>query len=369
MVVLGCTGSIGVNTLKIAKDENLEIEALSCFGNIELLNQQISEFNPKFVCVGNKQIKNLVRGIDSKNIFIGQDGILDMLSYIKSNLVVNSIVGFAGLAPTLHAQKLGKKIALANKESLVVGGKFIDCKKISAIDSEHFGLWFLSKNNTEISKLIITASGGAFYSLPKESLNNVTAQMALKHPNWNMGAKITIDSATMANKLFEIIEAYWLSGIKNIDAFIERTSIVHALIEFIDGSTTAHLCVPDMKLAIAHAIFSMNNKIVDHEILKHISLDKLLDIKFEKIDLDKYPIFSLKDMLLENGDLGVVINAANEICVKYFLDCKCGFLDISRVVIDLAYEFKDIKIKNESDLFEIDREIRQISERKINAKV
>lgn len=365
MVVLGSTGSIGTNTLDIATKHNIKVEALACAKNINALNKQISKFNPSFVCVGDKDLVSKVKGISKDRIFVGDRGITEMLSECKSELVVNSLVGFAGLAPSLHTQKLGKKLALANKESLVVGGKFIDTSNIEAIDSEHFGLKFLLAGDISVSKLVITASGGAFYKKSINDLECVTPQMALKHPNWAMGAKITIDSATMANKLFEVIEAFWLYGINDIDAIIEPTSIVHALVEFTDGSTTAHLSRPDMRLAIAYAVlgkFGTPN-------IKPLSLTELREIKFSAIDTAKYPIFSLKDQLLDNPDIGVVINAANEVCVHEFLNSKCGFLDISRVVLSAANKFKDIKVVSSSELFEIDTNIREFALKELYAKI
>ncbi|BCX79409.1 1-deoxy-D-xylulose-5-phosphate reductoisomerase [Campylobacter sp. 19-13652] len=365
MVVLGSTGSIGTNALKIASEHNLEIEALACGKNIELLNSQIAKFNPRFVCIGDENALCGVKGISKDRIFIGQDGIKDMLNECKSDLVLNSLVGFAGLAPSLHTQKLGKKLALANKESLVVGGKFIDTSRIEAIDSEHFGLKFLLRANVDVSRLIITASGGAFYTKSIDELAHATPQMALKHPNWSMGAKITIDSASMANKLFEIIEAFWLFGIKDIDAIIEPSSIVHALVEFTDGSTTAHLSCPDMRLAIASAVLEKFGT----PSVKPLDLTALLGIKFMPIDTAKYPIFSLKDQLLDTPDIGVVINAANEVCVYEFLKGGCGFLDISRVVLSAADKFKDTKISAPSEIFEIDKIVREFALKELYAKI
>ena len=216
MVILGSTGSIGKNTLALCEKFNVEVEALSCAKNVALLNEQILKFKPKFVCVGDEKLAKNVKNIEAKNIFFGEAGLLEMLEISSSKKVINALVGFAGLAPSLKTQTLGKKLALANKESLVVGGKFLKTREILPIDSEHFGLKFLLENKTTPSKLIITSSGGAFYKKPIKFLKDATPSDALKHPNWDMGAKITIDSATMTNKLFEVMEAYWLYGIKDI---------------------------------------------------------------------------------------------------------------------------------------------------------
>ena len=352
MVVLGSTGSIGTNTLNLARKFGLGVEALSCASNYELLNEQIAEFKPKFVCIAEPKFAKFVK---HKRVFAGAQGICDMLKECESERVVNSLVGFAGLAPSLTAQKLGKKLALANKESLVAGGKFLDRGAIDPIDSEHFGLKFLLANKTPVARLVITASGGAFYKTPLKALKDARAADALKHPNWSMGAKITIDSATMANKLFEALEAFWLYGVRDIEALIERTSTVHALVEFADGSTTAHLSKTDMILAIAHAILGEDGAL-------NLSA---ADTKNGQIvpNSKKYPIFSLKDQALQNPDLGVAINAANEVAVYKFLRGECGFLDISRTVLAAAKRFENGKIESESKIFEVDAEVRAWAER------
>lgn len=364
--MLGSTGSIGTNTLNLARKFGLGVEAMSCASNYELLNEQIAEFKPKFVCIAEPKFAKLVK---HKRVFAGAQGICDMIKECESERVVNSLVGFAGLAPSLAAQKLGKKLALANKESLVAGGKFLDRGAIDPIDSEHFGLKFLLANKTSVARLVITASGGAFYKTPLKSLKDARAADALKHPNWSMGAKITIDSATMANKLFEVLEAFWLYGVRDIEALIERTSTVHALVEFADGSTTAHLSKTDMILAIAHAILgedgALNLSAADVQIVPNLDLKTLKNIKFGEINLKKYPIFSLKDQALQNPDLGVAINAANEVAVYKFLRGECGFLDISRTVLAAAKRFENEKIESESKIFEIDSEVRAWAEKSL----
>ncbi|NLY03294.1 MAG: 1-deoxy-D-xylulose-5-phosphate reductoisomerase [Campylobacter sp.] len=355
MVILGSTGSIGTNSLKVAKNFDIGVEALSCNTNISLLNEQISKFKPKYACVADESLRGEVRGVSK--VFAGKSGLIEMLEVCKSKTVINSLVGFAGLAPSIHIQKLNKTLALANKESLVVAGKFLDTTKISPIDSEHFGLKFLLKNSPSIKSLVITASGGAFRDKDISELKNATPADALKHPNWNMGAKITIDSATMANKLFEVMEAFWLFGVKNIDAVIEQSSSIHALINFTDGSTTAHLSKTDMKLAIAHALIPN----LDMPILEHFDLLKLPDIKFKEINLDKYPIFALKDEVVKNPDFGVIINAANEIFVSKFLNKKCKFTDIKPMIYESLAKFNSIKPKSLSEIYAIDKDVRNFA--------
>lgn len=351
MILLGSTGSIGVNTLEIAKKFALNVEVLVAGRNIDLLNSQIKEHNPKKVIIASKDD---IKKVNHKNVFFGEEAILEAIENSTSKTVVNALVGFLGLKPTLKAIECGKKIALANKESLVVAGKFIDQKNLSAIDSEHFGLWYLLQDK-KIDSMTITASGGSFRDYPLESLKNVSIKEALNHPNWKMGNKITIDSATMTNKMFELIEAAWLFGTKKLDAVIEPKSLVHALINFKDGSTTAHIANASMQLPISYAILGR----VDCEILKPIDLLEISSLEFKKIEDSRYPIWSLKDEILNNLDLGVVLNAANEVAVSKFLSGKIGFLDISKISLEAINRFNSLKASNIEDIFEIDKEVRR----------
>ena len=351
MILLGSTGSIGVNTLEIAKKFALNVEVLVAGRNIDLLNSQIKEHNPKKVIIASKDD---IKKVNHKNVFFGEEAILEAIENSSSKTVVNALVGFLGLKPTLKAIECGKKIALANKESLVVAGKFIDQKNLSAIDSEHFGLWYLLQDK-KIDSMTITASGGSFRDYPLEYLKNVSIKEALNHPNWKMGNKITIDSATMTNKMFELIEAAWLFGTKKLDAVIEPKSLVHALINFKDGSTTAHIANASMQLPISYAILGR----VDCEILKPIDLLEISSLEFKKIEDSRYPIWSLKDEILNNLDLGVVLNAANEVAVSKFLSGKIGFLDISKISLEAINRFNSLKASNIEDIFEIDKEVRR----------
>lgn len=351
IVILGSTGSIGVNTLQIASRFNIQIEALAAGDNISLLNEQISIYKPKYVGIKDGAKKHLV---NHANIFCGEEEILEMLSLCESKTVVNALVGYAGLMPTLHSIKLGKKVALANKESLVVAGHLIDISKITPIDSEHFGLWYLAQEK-KFSKLYITASGGAFRDWDIEKIKNATFKDALNHPNWSMGDKITIDSATMTNKLFELLEAKWLFNTTNIDAVLEKKSIIHALVEFVDGSTTAHLANIDMKLPIAFAILGK----VNDEILKPVDLIGIGAIEFLPIETARYPIWQIKDEILEKPYLGVVINAANEEAIKKYKASKCSFIGMSEIVLDAYKKFENINQGNIEDIIKINKEVRQ----------
>jgi 1-deoxy-D-xylulose-5-phosphate reductoisomerase len=348
MVVLGSTGSIGKNTLKIAKKFNIEIEALVAGNNAKELNKQIKKFKPKYVVVKDKET---AKKINFKDIKYGKEAILEVIEKSKSDLIVNALVGESGLEPTLFAQKLNKKIALANKESLVIAGKFIDISKITPIDSEHFSLWYLLKDKS-FKKLYITASGGALRDWKIKDLKKATIKDVLKHPNWKMGVKITIDSATMVNKLFELVEARWLFNTSKIKAIIEPTSTIHALVEHIDGSISAHLSKTDMKLPIAYAIL---NK-VDTQILKPLNLYKL-NISFKKISKKRYPIWEIKKEVLKNPQSAAIVNFANEFLIEKFLQKKIGFVDISKRILKCYEKFKDTNISSIEDIKLLKKEV------------
>ena len=350
IVLLGSTGSIGVNTLIIAKRYNIAIEALVAGSNIDLLNKQIQEHNPKVVAIANESDKHKVNHSDVR---CGSEAILTLIEESQSQTIANALVGYAGLAPTLKATSLGKRVALANKESLVVAGEFIDMSLITPIDSEHFGLWYLM-NERPLSKLYITASGGAFRDWELDKMKDATFSDALKHPNWSMGNKITIDSATMTNKLFELLEAKWLFNTSNIDAVIEKKSIIHALVEFTDGSTTAHFAGVDMKLPIA---FALKGEVTD-PILPPTDLLSIGALEFLPIEAERYPIWNIKEHILQNPHLGVVVNAANEVAIEKFQNEKCSFFGMGDMVLDAYRKFEDVKASNIDEIVEIDKEVR-----------
>ena len=354
MILLGSTGSIGVNTLEIAKKFALNVEVLVAGRNIDLLNSQIKEHNPKKVIIASKDD---IKKVNHKNVFFGEEAILEAIENSSSKTVVNALVGFLGLKPTLKAIECGKKIALANKESLVVAGKFIDQTKLKPIDSEHFGLWYLLQDK-KIDSMVVTASGGSFRDYPLDKLQNVSIKEALSHPNWSMGNKITIDSATMTNKMFELIEAAWLFNTTKLDAIIETKSLIHALINFKDGSTTAHIANASMQLPISYAILGS----CDEQILKPVNLVDVANLEFRKIEKSRYPIWEIKDEILSNLDLGVVLNAANEVAVSKFLNSQIGFLDISKITMNAVNKFNNVKPTSIEEIFEIDKEVRSYCE-------
>ncbi|PAF49878.1 1-deoxy-D-xylulose-5-phosphate reductoisomerase [Helicobacter sp. 12S02232-10] len=356
MILLGSTGTIGVNALKVAQKFEIAIEGISAGRNIDLFNDQIKLYSPKKVAIMDSQDLPKLNSRGAK-VYVGEEGISQMIEESESSLVLNALVGFAGLKPTFCSLKYGKKLALANKESLVSAGWLIDTSKIVPIDSEHFGLWYL-QNNKPFKKLVITASGGAFRDTPYQDIPSKNAQEALNHPNWKMGKKITIDSASMVNKLFEVLEAKWLFKTDAIEGYIERTSNIHALIEFVDGSTTAHFAIPDMKLPIAYALDLHKASTIN--IIPNIELEKLQNIKFEPIDTKKFPLWNLKDTLVKNPRLGVILNASNEVAVKKFLESKIPFGGI-RILIEKSLKKFDsdlLYLKTQEDILMLDKEVR-----------
>ncbi|WP_297442704.1 1-deoxy-D-xylulose-5-phosphate reductoisomerase [Sulfurimonas sp.] len=356
MILLGSTGSIGVNALIVAKRFGMNVEVLVCGHNIKLLNEQIKEHNPAVVVVANAED---VAKVNHNRVYHGEEAILKVIEDTSSKFIVNALVGFLGLRPTLKAIECGKKVALANKESLVACGSFIDTSKIQPIDSEHFGLWYLLQDRP-VSKMIITASGGAFRDWDLKKLKHASLEDTQKHPNWSMGQKITIDSATMVNKMFELLEARWLFGEGEYDAIIETQSLIHAMINFKDGSTTAHFANASMQLPIAYAL----NEKMDENILPHVDLLKVGSLEFREIECERYPIWQIREELLANPARGVVVNAANEAAIEMFISKKIGFMDISKTIITAFDKFVDLP-SHVDDVFSIDEEVRAFAKQNV----
>lgn len=351
MILLGSTGSIGVNALNIAEQFNLSVDTLVAGRNITLLNEQIKRHNPKRVVVMDEAD---CISVHHQNVQSGEAAILEAIEQSSSQHVVNALVGFAGFRPTLKALECGKKLALANKESLVVGGAFVDTSAIIPIDSEHFGLWYLNQTPRPVSRMVITASGGAFRDWPLERLSSATLSDALKHPNWSMGQKITIDSASMVNKLFELLEARWLFGEGEYDALIETKSLIHALIDYKDGSTTAHFAHADMRLPIAYALMGK----VDIPIVDRIDLTRVGALEFREIEKERYPIWQIKEDLLSHPARGVIVNAANEAAIERFVAGDIRFIDISTMILRAYEHFSGIPESIDA-IFALDDEVRR----------
>ncbi len=348
IAVLGSTGSIGKNTLEVVRNLNrnlypVSVKYISANSNVELLASQIEEFKPKAAVIFNeesfKELKS--RSLNHKcEILCGQEGINEIASRDDFELVVNALVGFSGLIPTIEAIKNGKDIALANKESLVVAGELIyqmlanSSSHLLPIDSEHSAILQCLQGEPmkEVTGLILTASGGPFRECSKKSLANVTVQQALNHPNWVMGNKITIDSATLMNKGFEIIEAKWLFNIEaeNIEILIHPQSIIHSMVEFSDGSVKAQLGVPDMKVPIQYAL-TYPTRVASN--FPRIDFKSLKNLTFDEPDLDKFQCLKLAyDVIKQGGSYPVVLNGANEAAVDLFLKEKIRFSDIPDLI-------------------------------------
>ena len=345
--ILGSTGSIGTQTLDIVRINNdVEVVALSAHKNIDLLEKQIREFKPKVVAIWEeadaKILSDKVKDLDVKVSF-GMDGLIEVASVCDADIVVTAVVGMIGIEPTIAAIKAKKDIALANKETLVCAGHIImplakDMGiNIYPVDSEHSAIFQCLDKNNLIKKILLTASGGPFRGFSKEELENVTLEDALKHPNWSMGKKITIDSATMINKGLEIIEASHLFDvdIDDIEVVIQKESIIHSMVEFKDNGILAQLGTPDMKLPISYALFYPERRYISEE---RVDFSKLATLNFSKPALD---VFEGLKMAISAGKKGgsapTVLNAANEWAVDKFLNKKIGFTDIPRL-IGLAIE-------------------------------
>lgn len=344
LAILGSTGSIGTQALEVADNAcDINIVALSANNSVELFAEQICKYKPDIACLMNEsrldELRSLIGDIDVRLVG-GMDGLIEIAEYEKSDMLLTSVVGNVGLLPTVAAIKKGKKILLANKETLVTAGELIMPLAreynvdILPVDSEHSAIFQCLQGNSysKIKKILLTASGGPFYGKTADELKNITKADALKHPNWSMGAKITIDSATLMNKGLEIIEAKWLFGVDvdDIEVLVHRQSIVHSAVEYCDNSVIAQLGVPDMKLPISYAI---NYPERTECITPELDLFACGSLTFDKPDTDTFRCLALAiDAVKRGGLVPTVMNAANEVAVELFLNDKISFADIARLV-------------------------------------
>lgn len=344
IAILGSTGSIGTQTLEVARNNgDLEITALAAGSNIDLLERQIREFRPPLAAVWTeekaKELRIRTADLDVK-IVSGMEGLLEVAAQPESEILVTAIVGMIGIRPTIAAMKAGKDIALANKETLVTAGHIImplakeKGVRILPVDSEHSAIFqcLNGENRVQLKKILLTASGGPFRGKKKEELKNVQMEDALKHPNWHMGRKITIDSATLVNKGLEMMEARWLFGVEpdNIQIVVQPKSIIHSMVEFVDGAVIAQLGTPDMKLPIQYALYYPERRYLPGDRLDFWTLGQ---ITFEKPDMENFPGLRLAfDAAAAGGSLPTVYNAANERAVAMFLEKKIGFLEIPEII-------------------------------------
>ncbi|MBA4686898.1 MAG: 1-deoxy-D-xylulose-5-phosphate reductoisomerase [Candidatus Galacturonibacter soehngenii] len=372
--ILGSTGSIGTQTLDVVRENaDLHITALAAGSNIELLEKQIREFKPQYVAVWDEkkalELKDFIKDTNTK-VVSGMDGLIFISTLEEIDIVVTAVVGMIGIRPTVAAIKAGKHIALANKETLVTAGHIImplakeNKVNILPVDSEHSAIFqsLNGENPKEIHKILLTASGGPFRGKKINELAKVKLQDALKHPNWAMGRKITIDSSTLVNKGLEVIEAKWLfdTTMDQIQVVVQPQSIIHSMVEFIDGSIMAQLGLPDMKLPIQYALFYPERKSMQNE---RLDFAKLGGITFEDPDMETFKGLKLAYQAGNIGDsMPTVFNAANEMAVSKFLQEKMRYLDIADTIEMCMSEHKIIKNPTVDQIIEIEQSVYELIE-------
>lgn len=370
LTILGSTGTIGTQALDVVRNNNWKVSGLTANSSVDLLVKQANEFKPQAVAIADsskeKELKDALFG-SGIDVYSGEDGVCKVAAMQNADTVLNAIVGIAGLRPTVSSICKGRRIALANKETLVTGGKII-MKMISdngaeliPVDSEHSAIFqsLVGSNHGEIKKILLTASGGPFFGKTRDELLNVTPAAALKHPNWSMGRKITIDSATMMNKGLEVIEAVHLFGVlaDDIEVVIHRQSILHSAVEYIDGAVIAQLGTPDMKLPIQYAL-TYPKRYVSNE--KKLNLFDVAKLTFEKPDLDTFTCLkTCIDAIKLGGLKPVAANGANEAAVDLFLNEKISFLQIGELVKKATDNQQSVVDFSLDDIFNADKKARE----------
>lgn len=370
IILLGCTGSIGTQTVDVVNShmDKFEIVGLSCGKNIALLEKILKQCNEvKHVCVSKKEdAKLLAQKYTNITFYDGDTGLLQLLD-LEADIVVNALVGFVGLQPSLKTIETHKILALANKESLVVGGELVKqhLKKYDGtmypIDSEHSAIFQALQGNkhSEIAKLVITASGGSFRDKTREQLKDVSVQQALAHPNWSMGSRITIDSATMMNKGFEVIEAHYLFDIsfQDIDVLMNKESIIHSMVRYVDHSFIAQLGTADMRIPIQYALSYPDRIAMNGEDI--LDLASVKTLHFDHVSFERYPLLALAYEVGERkGNSGAIINAADEAAIDLFLQEKISFLMIEELIIKAYHTIPFIENPTLLDLLETDKQTR-----------
>ena len=371
IAILGSTGSIGTQTLDVArKNEDFRVVAVSAGKSVEKLEEQIREFHPLLAAVWDEKaardLKTRIADTDTK-VVSGMEGLLELASMPESDILVTAIVGMIGIRPTMEGIRAGKDIALANKETLVTAGHLIMPMakeygvSILPVDSEHSAIFqaIHGEENEEIHKLLITASGGPFRGRTTEELRNVTVADTLKHPNWVMGRKITVDSATLVNKGLEVIEAKWLfdMDLDHIQVVVQPQSIIHSMVEFKDGAIMAQLGTPDMRLPIQYALYYPHRRYLDGD---RLDFTKLREITFEVPDMETFRGLPMAiQASREGGSMPTVFNAANELAVKKFLEEKIGFLDIYEIIAQSMERHKKIANPDLDEILSVEQDTYQ----------
>ena len=373
IAILGSTGSIGTQTLQVVEEhpDKFEVYAITANTRVDELIQQARKFMPEAVVIADEskytQLKEALADLPIK-VYGGYESICQIVESKPIDIVVTAMVGFSGLRPTINAIKAGKAIALANKETMVVAGELINelamkhRTPILPVDSEHSAIFqcLAGEMNNKVEKLILTASGGPFRTFTKEQLEHVTVQQALKHPNWSMGAKITIDSASMMNKGFEVMEAKWLFGVgaEDIEVVVHPQSVIHSMVQFGDGAIKAQLGTPDMRLPIMYALTYPTRLSSSFE---RIDWNTLKELTFEKPDLELFPnLQHAYTAIAQGGNIPCVVNAANEICVAAFLEERIKFTDMPKLIARAMEKATYILKPTLDDYLETDKEIREL---------
>lgn len=373
IAILGSTGSIGTQALKVIEEhpELYEAYVLTANNQVELLAEQARKFLPAAVVIANEskylQLKEMLADLPVQ-VYAGADALCEVVEAAPIDVVLASMVGYAGLRPTMNAIRAGKAIALANKETLVVAGELINELAIQyhtpilPVDSEHSAIFQCLEPNNPLEKVILTASGGPFRRFTMDQLQHVTKVQALKHPNWDMGAKITIDSATMMNKGFEVIEAKWLFGVRpdQIEVVVHPQSIIHSMVQYGDGAVKAQLGMPDMRLPIQYA-FSYPQRIKSS--FDRLDFSMMKELTFEQPDTDRFRCLALAyEALNRGGNMACIVNAANEVVVSAFLHDRISFLRMSEVIEQSMSKVSFIKTPSYEDYVATDAEARRIAE-------
>ena len=373
IAILGSTGSIGTQALQVIEEhpDLYEAYALTANNQVELLAEQARKFMPAAVVIANEakylQLKEMLADLPIQ-VYAGPDALCEIVEAKPIDVVLASMVGYAGLRPTMNAIKAGKAIALANKETLVVAGELINAlaqqyhTPILPVDSEHSAIFQCLEPNNELEKVILTASGGPFRKFSMEELQYVTKEQALKHPNWDMGAKITIDSATMMNKGFEVIEAKWLFGVRpdQIEVVVHPQSVIHSMVQYEDGAVKAQLGMPDMRLPIQYA-FSYPQRIKAS--FDRLDFSKMTELTFEQPDTNRFRCLTLAyEALNRGGNMACIVNAANEVVVSAFLHDRISFLRMSEVIEKAMEKVTFIQTPTYEDYVATDAETRRVAE-------
>ena len=373
IAILGSTGSIGTQALQVIEEhpDLYEAYALTANNQVELLAEQARKFMPAAVVIANEakylQLKEMLADLPIQ-VYAGSDALCEIVEAKPIDVVLASMVGYAGLRPTMNAIKAGKAIALANKETLVVAGELINAlaqqyhTPILPVDSEHSAIFQCLEQNNELEKVILTASGGPFRKFSMEDLQHVTKEQALKHPNWDMGAKITIDSATMMNKGFEVIEAKWLFGVRpdQIEVVVHPQSVIHSMVQYEDGAVKAQLGMPDMRLPIQYA-FSYPQRIKAS--FDRLDFSKMTELTFEQPDTNRFRCLALAyEALNRGGNMACIVNAANEVVVSAFLHDRISFLRMSEVIEKAMEKVTFIQTPTYEDYVATDAEARRVAE-------